>query len=129
MPVNVTKLIPFIPVVIAYAAVAVLVFYAVYEAWENKGLFFLILLVWVLPIMVAMVMGLQTEHYPTLVWVSSVSPLAAYGFGMTEFASLPCREAFYFSFGLQVLIGGFAAFALYSKKMSGRKIMLENPVD
>ncbi len=129
MPLHVVGLVSFIPVVIGYAGVAVLVFYAVYEAWENRGLFFLILFVWVLPIMVAMVMGLKTDHYPTLVWVSSVSPLAGYGFGMTDFIGLPCREAFYFSFGLQVFIGVFAMIALVGRKLEGRKLILKKPVD
>ncbi|MFT5905078.1 MAG: hypothetical protein ACI9E1_000668 [Cryomorphaceae bacterium] len=129
MPTKIRELIPFIPVVCLFAAVVVLVFYLVYEAWENKGLFLLLLVIWVLPIMVALVVAVQSNHYPTLVWVSCVSPIAAYGYGMTDWVVLPVREAFFCSFGLQVLIGGFAALALYSKKMSGRKVMLENPVD
>lgn len=129
MPTKIRELIPFIPVVCLFAAVVVLVFYLVYEAWENKGLFLLLLVIWVLPIMVALVVAVKSNHYPTLVWVSSISPIAAYGYGMTDWVVLPVREAFFCSFGLQVLIGGFAALALYSKKMSGRKVMLENPVD
>ncbi len=129
MPTKIRELIPFIPVVCLFAAIVVLVFYLVYEAWENKGLFLLLLFIWVLPIMVALVIAVQSNHYPTLVWVSSISPIAAYGYGMTDAVTLPFREAFFFSLGLQVLIGGFAALALYSKKMSGRKVMLENPVD
>lgn len=129
MPDKISALIPFIPVVCVFAAVVVLVFYLVYEAWENKGLFMLVLFVWVMPIMVAMVMGLQSNHYSAMVWVSSVSPVAAYGFGMTDAYTLPFREAFFFSFGLQALIGGFAALALFGKKMRGRRVMLENPVD
>ncbi len=126
---KIRELIPFIPMVCLFAAVVVLVFYLVFEAWENKGLFLLILFIWVMPIMVALVIAVQSSHWPTLVWVSAVSPIAAYGYGMTEAAYLPVREAFYFSLGIQILIGGFAALALFSKKMHGRKIMLENPVN
>lgn len=129
MPTKIRELIPFIPVVCLFASVVVLVFYLVFEAWENKGLFLLILCIWVLPIMVAMVVAVQSNHYSTLVWVSSVSPIAAYGYGMSEAMTLPVREAFYVSFGLQVLIGGFAGLALYTKKMNGRKVLLEQPVD
>jgi uncharacterized MnhB-related membrane protein len=129
MPTKIRELIPFIPIVCLFASVVVLVFYLVFEAWENKGLFLLILCIWVLPIMVAMVVAVQSNHYPTLVWVSSVSPIAAYGYGMLEAISLPVREAFYFSFGLQVIIGGFAGMALVRKKWQGRKVLLENPVD
>lgn len=129
MPDKIRELIPFIPIVCIFAAVVVVVFYLVCEAWENRGLFLLLLFVWVLPIMVALVIAVQSNHYPTLVWVSSVSPIAAYGYGMTDAVILPFREAFYLSFGLQVLIGGFAGLALFNKKMAGRKVMLENPVD
>jgi hypothetical protein len=129
MPDKIRELIPFIPIVCIFAAVVVVVFYLVCEAWENRGLFLLLLFVWVLPIMVALVIAVQSNHYPTLVWVSSVSPIAAYGYGMTDAVILPFREAFYLSFGLQVLIGGFAGLALFNKKMVGRKVMLENPVD
>ena len=129
MPDKIRALTPFIPVVCAFAAVVVLVFYLVYEAWENKGLFLLLLFVWILPVMVTMVIGLQSNHFSTMVWVSSVSPVAAYGFGMTDAFTLPFKEAFYFSFGLQVLIGGFAALALFGKKMRGRRVMLDNPID
>jgi hypothetical protein len=107
----------------------VLVFYLVFEAWENKGLFLLLLFIWVLPIMVALVIAVQSDHYPTLVWVSSISPVAAYGYGMSDWVTLPVREAFFCSFGLQVLIGGFAGYTLMSKKVRGRKEILENPVD
>lgn len=126
---KIRAVIPFIPVVCVFAAVVVLVFYLVFEAWENKGLFLLILFVWVLPIMVAMVIAVQSTHWPTLVWVSSVSPVAAYGYGMSDALVLPVKEAFYFSFGIQVLIGGFAGIALFGKKMEGRRMLLENSVD
>jgi hypothetical protein len=129
MPSKIRELIPFIPVVCLYAAVVVLVFYLVFEAWENKGLFLLLLFIWVLPIMVALVIAVQSNHYPTLVWVSSISPIAAYGYGMAEWVTLPVREAFFFSFGIQIPIGAFAAYTLMSKKVRGRKDMLENAID
>ncbi len=129
MPARIRGLIPFIPIVCLFAAVVVLVFYLVYEAWENKGLFLLLLFIWVLPIMVALVIAVQSNHYPTLVWFSSISPIAAYGYGMSDWVFLPEREAFFCSFGLQVLIGGFAALALLRKKRSEQKVILENLVD
>jgi len=129
MPESLRSLVSFIPTVCFFATVVVLVFYLVFEAWENRGLFMLILFVWVMPIMVAMVMAVQSSHWPSLVWVSSVSPIAAYGFGMSDVVALPMREAFYVSFGIQILIGGFASLALISKKLNGRKILLENTVD
>lgn len=136
MPAKIRDIIPFIPVVCLFAAAVVFVFYLVYEAWENKGLFLLLLCVWVLPIMVALVMALQSNNYPSMVWVSSISPIAAYGYGMSdwvtipvgqsEWVTLPVIEAFLCSFGLQVLIGGYAGYTLYNKKYRGQKEMLEN---
>jgi hypothetical protein len=129
MPEKIRELIPFIPVVCLYAATVAFVFYLVYETWENKGLFLLLLCIWVLPIMVALVIAVQSSHYPTLVWVSSISPIAAYGYGMTDWVTLPVREAFFCSFGLQVIIGGFAGYTLFTKKVRGRKEMSENLID
>ncbi len=129
MPDKIRGIIPFIPVVCLFAATVVAVFYLVYEAWENKGLFLLLLCVWVLPIMVALVIALRSDHYPTMVWVSSLSPIAAYGYGMSEWVNLPLREAFLSSFGLQLLIGGYAGYTLYHKKFSGAKERSENLID
>ncbi len=129
MPDKIRALIPFIPLVCIYAATVVGVFYLVYEAWENKGVFLLLLCVWVLPIMVVLVIALQSNDFSTMIWVSSASPIAAYAYGMSDWIVLPSREALFFSFGLQFLIGGFAGQALYTKKMIGRKVMLENLAD
>lgn len=129
MNAKIRDLVPFIPVVCVFAAVVVLVFYLVFEAWENRGLFLLILFVWVMPIMVAMVMSTQSSSWSNLIWVSSVSPVVAYGYGMSDAVVVPVREAFYFSFGLQILIGGFAGMALFTKKMRGRRVLLENSID
>jgi len=128
------KLLPFIPVVCLYAAIVVIVFYLVYEAWENKGLFLLILFVWILPIMVATVMAVSSDNlsstdWPSIAWVSSVSPITAYVFGMMGESSLPYRETFYFSFLLQGAIGVFAALDLISKKLDAKKTLSENSID
>lgn len=129
MPDKIRTLIPFIPVVCIFAALVVLVFYLVYEAWENRGLFLLLLFIWVLPIMITMVMALKSSHYSAMVWVSSISPGAAYGYGMTDAYALPFREAFFFSFGLQFIIACIAGLALFAKKMRGRRVVLENVID
>ncbi len=131
MPDSIRQVLPFIPVVCAYAALVVMVFYLVYEAWENKGLFLLILFVWILPIMVATVLGVRLGNWfgtdwSSLVWVSSVSPIAAYEFGMNAKSSLPFREAFYFSFILQASIGVFAILDLIAKKLEAKKALSEN---
>jgi hypothetical protein len=129
MPDKIREIIPFIPVVCLFAATVVIVFYLVYETWENKGLFLLLLCVWVLPIMVALVIALRSDHYSTMVWVSSISPIAAYGYGMTDWVSLPVREAFLSSFGLQLLIGSYAGYTLYHKKFKRGEKRLENLID
>ena len=123
------ELVMFIPVVCLFALVTVFVFYLVLEAWENKGLFLLLLFIWVLPIMIAMVIAVQSNNWTTIVWVSSVSPLAAYGFGVSDIEVLPLRSAFFFSFTLQVAIGCIAAMALIGKKREGKKMLLENPIN
>jgi hypothetical protein len=128
-PDKIREIIPFIPVVCLFAATVVIVFYLVYETWENKGLFLLLLCVWVLPIMVALVIALRSDHYSTMVWVSSISPIAAYGYGMTDWVSLPVREAFLSSFGLQLLIGSYAGYTLYHKKFKRGEKRLENLID
>jgi len=122
-------LLPFISVVCLFAALVVMVFYLVYAAWENKGLFLLILFVWVLPIMIATVMAVKTSDWSSITWVSSVSPVAAYGYGMSNATWIPDREVFYFSFILQGAIGIYALLDLIAKKKETKKVLLENVVD
>jgi len=129
MPSEIRSLITFIPIVCLYAALVVFTFYLVYEAWENKGLFMLILFIWVLPIMVMLVVAVQSSHATTLIWVSSISPLTAYGFGMTFWPGEPVRGAFLCSFVIQLTIASCAAYFLVKKKSSGSKKMLDNVID
>ena len=129
MSVTTQKMLPFLPMVCLYAALVVIVFYLVYEVWENKGLFLLILFVWILPLMIATVVAVRTSNLSSVVWISSISPLAAYGYGMSTVTWLPAREAFYFSFFLQGAIGVFAGLDLISKKLKAKKILSQNIVD
>jgi len=129
MSVTTQKMLPFLPMVCLYAALVVIVFYLVYEAWENKGLFLLILFVWILPLLVATVVAVRTSNLSFVVWISSVSPLAAYGYGMSTVTWLPVRAVFYFSFIVQGIIGAFAVLDLISKKLNAKKALLENPID
>jgi len=129
MSVTTQKMLPFLPMVCLYAALVVIVFYLVYEAWENKGLFLLILFVWVLPLLVATVVAVRTSNLSSVVWISSVSPLAAYGYGMSTVTWLPVRAVFYFSFIVQGIIGAFAVLDLISKKLNAKKALLENTID
>jgi len=53
----------------------------------------------------------------SMVWVSSLSPVAAYSYGMHVEFTLPTREAFFFSLFVQVSILIVASIFLFKKKL------------
>ena len=118
VPSPVRMLVPFIPYVVFYGGLCVLTFYMVYEAWENRGLFLLILFVWILPLMVAMVMLVLKMPQSSIVWVSCASPVAGYTYGMYVDSVLPTREAFFFSMLIQIIILAVASIFLLKNKVS-----------
>ena len=126
MPSHVKELVTFIPFTVLYGALCVITFYFVYEAWENRGLFLLVLFIWILPVMVAMVMLVLKMPQPSLVWVSSISPAGGYSYGLYSqpHVALPTKGAFFFSMLVQIIILAFAATALFNKKLKGRKVMV-----
>jgi len=117
VPGPVSDLVSFIPYVVVYGGICVLTFYMVYEAWENRGLFLLMLFIWVLPVMAAMVMLVLRMPQSSLVWVSSPSPVAGYTFGMYVDSPLPTRQAFFFSMLLQLVILSIASVSLVRNKL------------
>lgn len=123
VPSRVRDLVPFIPVVVLYGSLCVATFYAVYEAWDKKGLFLLLLFIWVLPVMVAMVMAVLNMPPDSLVWVSSLSPAGGYSYGMLYQPSVPAREAFVFSMIAQLAILFSASVCLIKKRRRGRAIL------
>lgn len=109
-----------IPDAIFFAAFCLLAFYLVYEAWENKGLFMLVLFIWVLPIMAGLVISVSSDSSQgpiNAMWVSAVSPLAGYCYNMMEADGYPAHSVFIFSWAIQAVIATLAAVSLVKKKL------------
>lgn len=100
------------PMVQWVALLPVLVFcsaVAVAETWERKGVFILVMVVWVLPALVMLVLTSASDHGATIgFYVGSISPLAAYFSGMVAadaqwaVAGLHGPRAFFCGFGLHL---------------------------
>lgn len=123
VPSSVREVVPFIPYVVVYGGVCVLTFYMVYEAMENRGLFLLLLVVWVLPVMAAMVMVVLRMPDASLVWVSCVSPAAGYTCGMYIDSHLPTREGFFLSMLVQLVILVLSSVVLFKRKIRRGRAM------
>lgn len=106
----------YLPGTIVFGVACVLCFYFVYDAWGNKGLFLLILCVWVLPILFALVMSVNGFSPNALVMTSAISPLFAYAYGLLEYGELSNRVAFHISLFIQVFIGLVGLFVAIHKK-------------
>ena len=109
-----------IPQATYFAATCLLAFYLVYEAWENKGLFLLVLFIWVLPMMASLVILASSDTMQEVVngmWVSGFSPLAGYSYNMLlDYPGYPSHQVFMFSWVIQAIIAAVAGVSLAKKK-------------
>jgi len=130
VPIVMETVIPIIPIVILFTVTVVIAFQLVYEAWEKKGLFFLLLFVWVLPLMVAMILQVRHVPFDQVIWVSGISPITAYSWGMSPYgAYFPFKQAFFLSFIIQAVIASVAGLKVLSNKFSARRAVMAEVQD
>lgn len=82
---------------VAYLVVAGFAFYLTFCVWEQRGVFLLVLLGWIVPILVAIIVLVATQDDKLAIWVSAISPFTGYAYSMVDYVDSPEQEAFRFS--------------------------------